>query len=132
MYGEIVKKLIEAAKLTMQNSYSIYSEFKVGAAVLADNGKIYSGTNIENASYGLTMCAERTAIFTAVSDGAKKIEFIVLVSEQENIITPCGACRQVILEFCDKNTKIIAADKNNNYKVFHIEELLPFAFELKK
>jgi len=94
--------LVMAAKRARTHSYSPYSGVKIGAAVLASNGSIYSGTNIENASYGLACCAERTAIFKAVSEGARKIVAIAVVGDSEEFTKPCGACRQVMVEFNPK------------------------------
>jgi cytidine deaminase len=93
------KSLIEAAMKARRQAYSPYSGVKIGAAVLTSDGKIFSGTNIENSSYGLSCCAERTAIFKAVSEGARKIITIAVVGESDEFTRPCGACRQVMVEF---------------------------------
>jgi cytidine deaminase len=123
------KKLIEMALDVKKNSYSPYSKFSVGAALLTDSGKVYTGVNIENVSFGATNCAERTAIFKAVSEeGELKIKAIAVCGDSDNIIFPCGVCRQVILEFGDKSTKIICGNKKGDFKVFSLEELLPYAF----
>ncbi|HUH82934.1 MAG TPA: cytidine deaminase [Nitrososphaerales archaeon] len=93
---------MKAAKRARANAYSPYSKVKIGAAVLTSDGSIYSGTNIENASYGLACCAERTAIFKAVSDGKRNLVAIAIVGKSEDFTSPCGACRQVMVEFNPK------------------------------
>ncbi|NLK63220.1 MAG: cytidine deaminase [Fusobacteria bacterium] len=125
-----IDTLIIKSKDVLKNSYSKYSNFKVGASVLGDNGKVYVGTNIENSSYGLTICAERVAIFSAVSDGVKLINKLVLTSEEDNYITPCGACRQVLSEFSNKYTEIILVNKKGEFIIKTVEELLPLAFKI--
>jgi len=120
------EKLLEAAKNARLLSYSPYSKFKVGAAVLTKNGKIYSGCNIENASYGITNCAERTAIFKAVSEGERDLTALVVVADTEGPVSPCGACRQVIAEF--KIDTIIMANLHNDIKTVTWQELLPYSF----
>lgn len=128
------KELIQLAINAAKNSYSPYSNYKVGAALLTKNGKVYLGTNIENSTYAATNCAERTAIFKAISEGEKEFEKIAIVGGQNGDFTdfcaPCGICRQVINEFCDKNFKIILGTKDLEYKEYTIEELLPLAFKL--
>ena len=126
-YQHLVSKAIEARK----NSYSPYSKFKVGAAVLTDDGKIYTGCNIENASYGATNCAERTAIFKAVSEGYKTIKAIAIVELQNDYTYPCGICRQVISEFATDNTKIILGKGETEYIIKTLDEILPGAFTKK-
>lgn len=109
----VLNALFQKASQTMQNSYSPYSKFKVGAAVLTKNGHIYGGTNIENASYGLTLCAERNAIFAAVCNGEREFKALVIVFKQKDLgplSTPCGACRQVMTEFCKPDMPIYTAD----------------------
>ncbi|MDR2426158.1 MAG: cytidine deaminase [Endomicrobium sp.] len=118
--------LIEKAKTAAKNSYNKYSKFAVGSAVLCANGKIYCAANIENVSYGLTSCAERNALFNAVSNGEKKIEAAAVWTKYGNIF-PCGACRQVIFELAPEADVII----NKNDKdiiVINIRDLLPFPF----
>ena len=132
----LVKAAIEATKY----AYVPYSNFKVGAAILAENGKIYTGCNIENASYSPTNCAERTAIFKAVSEGVTKFKKIAVVGgpngNLENYCPPCGVCRQVISEFADENFELILGTSENTYAVYNFfEEVLPLSFtskELKK
>lgn len=122
------KKLISLAQEMKEKSYSPYSNFRVGAAVLADSGKIYTGTNIENATYGATCCAERTAVFKAVSEGERKIDAVAIASDMNETIFPCGICRQVIAEFGNRDTKIICTNSNGECEVYRLEELLPKAF----
>ena len=123
------QQLLEYAKQTSLNSYSPYSDFKVGAAVLCDDNKVFCGTNVENASYGLSMCAERTAIFTAISNGCKNIKAVAISSKKGNV-TPCGACRQVISEF-SKTADIIYNTGKDKFKVEKISKLLPNSFNEK-
>lgn len=114
-----------------KKSYSPYSHFRVGAALLTKSGKVYTGCNIENAAYSATNCAERTAIFKAVSEGERDFEAIAIVGGKEGEISdfcaPCGVCRQVIAEFCQKDFKIVLGNKNK-FEVYTLDELLPFAF----
>ena len=128
------KDLVNAAKEAMKNSYSPYSDFKVGAALLSKDGKVYKGCNIENAAYGPSNCAERTAIFKAVSEGVKDFEAIAIVGGKSGIIEdfcpPCGVCRQVMAEFCHEDFKIILAGKADEIKEFSLGELLPESFGL--
>lgn len=123
----LVNQAIEARK----KAYTPYSNFQVGAAVLTKNNHVFRGCNIENASFGLTNCAERTAIFKAVSEGDQEIEAIVVVGDTEGPISPCGACRQVMAEFCDQDTKIILANLNGAIEETTILELLPGFFSSK-
>ncbi len=126
------KELLIKAKNAMKYSYSPYSDFKVGAAVLTFNDKVYTGTNIENASYSLTICAERVAIFKAVSEGEREIKAIAIISSSDEVISPCGSCRQVIKEFSRKSPEdvtIIMSDREmKKIMVAKIEELLPLSF----
>ena len=126
-YQDLVSKAIDARK----NSYSPYSNFKVGAAVLTYDGKIYTGCNIENASYGATNCAERTAIFKAVSEGYTTIKAIAIVGVENDYTYPCGICRQVIAEFASVDTKIILGKGETEYLVKTLDEILPGAFTKK-
>lgn len=125
------KKLILEALKYRERAYAPYSKFKVGAAVIMEDGKIYSGCNIENASYGATNCAERTAIFKAVSEGGKTIKAIAIVGDLNNYTYPCGICRQVIEEFSDDSTDIVLAKNENDYIVKSLDEILPGAFSKK-
>lgn len=123
----LINKAIEART----KAYAPYSRFQVGAAVLTKSKKVYLGCNIENASYGLTNCAERTAIFKAVSEGEQEIEAIVVIGDTDGPIAPCGACRQVLAEFCDENTMIILANLKGDRFETSISELLPRSFSSK-
>ncbi len=120
---ELILKAIEAQK----NSYSPYSNFAVGAALLCSDDTVYTGVNIENASFSLTNCAERTAFFKAVSESKRDFSMIAVVGDN-TYLPPCGACRQVMAEFCDKNFRIIFAKNENDYIVKTLEEILPFSF----
>lgn len=120
-------KLYEKAVEAKKYAYVPYSNFRVGAAVLTKDGKVYTGCNIECASYGGTNCAERTAIFKAVSEGNREFEAIAIASDNNTYTFPCGICRQVIFEF-GKKIKIIVGKQNGEIKVFSIEELLPYGF----
>lgn len=126
-----LKKLILSAKEAREFAYAPYSNFKVGAAVLTDDGKIYTGCNIENASYGATNCAERTAIFKAVSEGHKIIKAIAIMGSSEDFTYPCGICRQVISEFASEDIKIIIVKNEDEYIVRTMEEILPGTFTRK-
>jgi cytidine deaminase len=123
----LVEKAIEARS----KAYVPYSKFQVGAAIVTNNDEVYLGCNIENASYGLTNCAERTAIFKAVSEGATEIKAIAVVGDTEGPISPCGACRQVIAEFSNEDTKIYLANLNGDVKETTISEILPGYFSSK-
>ena len=122
-------KLIKEAKTAAKHSRSKYSKFSVGSAVLCSNGKIYRGANIENASYGLTNCAERSALFNAVSAGEKNIEIIAVWTKSGNAF-PCGACRQVILELAP-NADVAVNRNNKDIAVINIKDLLPYSFSEK-
>lgn len=121
-----IQKLMDCAIKARENAYSPYSHFAVGAALLCEDGTLYEGCNIENASYGLTNCAERTAIFKAVSEGHIKFKAFAVVADTEGPCAPCGACRQVMAEF--KIPLIIMGNLMGNIKIVTIEELLPFSF----
>ena len=126
-------ELVEAAIDSLNYSYTPYSHFKVGAALLSKDQKVYQGCNIENASFTPTNCAERTAFFKAVSEGVTEFEAIAIVGGKEgdceDLCPPCGVCRQVMMEFCNPKTfKVILADKKKNYKIYTLEEILPLGF----
>lgn len=121
-----IQKLMDCAIKARENAYSPYSHFAVGAALLCEDGTLYEGCNIENASYGLTNCAERTAIFKAVSEGHIKFKALAVVADTEGPCAPCGACRQVMAEF--KIPLIIIGNLMGNIKIVTMEELLPFSF----
>jgi len=123
------KDLIDEAFKAQTKSLAKYSRFKVGAALETADGKIYHGANIENASYSLTVCAERTAMFTALLQGERKFKRIAIVSDSPNITAPCGACRQVLNEFCEPDFEIIMANKNGEYEIKTLGELLPYGFK---
>lgn len=133
MFNILISKAMEARK----GAYAPYSKYLVGAALLTDNMTVYTGCNIENASYGATNCAERTAIFKAVSEGERNFKAIAIVgapadSEMDTVFSeyafPCGMCRQVIQEFCKPDFTIIVAKSLEDYKVFTLKELLPYGF----
>lgn len=125
------KHLIDEALEARKKAYTPYSNFQVGAAILTKSQKVFLGCNIENASYGLTNCAERTAIFKAVSEGEKGIEAIVVVGDTDGPISPCGACRQVMAEFCDENTKVYLTNVKGDVVETSIQQLLPGSFSSK-
>ncbi|MCQ6268714.1 cytidine deaminase [Fictibacillus sp. WQ 8-8] len=125
------KWLVDQAIKARQKAYVPYSKFQVGAALLTENDLLFLGCNIENASFGMTNCAERTAIFKAVSEGEHTIKAIAVVGETEGPISPCGACRQVIAEFCNTDTRIILANLKGDIKETTISELLPGFFSSK-
>ena len=134
-YDDLISKAIEMT----ERSYVPYSHFHVGAALLDKNGKIWTGCNIENAAYGPSNCAERTAVFKAVSEGARDFEAIAIVGGPEDeagkvqiqdFCPPCGVCRQVLSEFCNKDFKIILANGKGEQKVFTLGQLLPESFSL--
>lgn len=128
-----MQKLINAAMQARTKSYSPYSGYSVGAAVLTASGEIFSGCNIENASYGATMCAERTAIFSAVAAGHKNFTAIAIVGGKDgeaDLPYPCGMCRQVLSEFCDKDFKVIIARSETDFEEYALGELLPHSFLL--
>ena len=126
------KQLIETAVKAREMAYAPYSHYKVGAALLAKSGKIYTGCNVENASFTPTNCAERTAFFKAISEGDREFEMIAIVvgkdgEELSKNCTPCGVCRQVMTEFCDKDFKIILGTPDD-FKVLTLEEIMPYSF----
>lgn len=121
-------RLINSARNAAPRAYAPYSRFRVGAAVISNRGKVYAGTNVENASYGLTVCAERTAIFKAVAAGERKITALAVYTDTENPTPPCGACLQVLSEFSTNPIVILAS--RQKVKIFRLRELLPFRFRL--
>ena len=129
----MIGKLIDTAIEQLKFSYTPYSNFKVGAALLAKNGEIFTGCNIENASYTPTNCAERTAFFKAVSEGVREFRAICIVGGKDGKLTeytaPCGVCRQVMMEFCNPKTfQIILAVDKERYEIYTLEELMPLGF----
>ncbi|MEW4069348.1 MULTISPECIES: cytidine deaminase [Bacillus] len=125
------KKYIEEANKMLSKAYIPYSKFPVGAALVTKEGKIYTGCNIENASYGLCNCAERTAIFKAVSEGERDFSYLVITGETDGPISPCGACRQVIAEFCDPKMPVVLTNVKGDEKEVTVEQLLPGAFSIE-
>ncbi len=121
------RSLILAASKVRENSYAPFSRFKVGAAVLTQTGRIYTGCNIENSSFGLTICAERVAIFRAIADGERKFKAIAIVTATRNFTPPCGACRQVLSDLAG-NIVVVMVNTNNQIKTVRLRSLLPFAF----
>lgn len=124
------KELVEAAREVRERAYAPYSNFQVGAAVRTKQGKIYTGCNVESASYGLTVCAERVAIWKAVSEGEKDFEEIAVVVDTEELTPPCGVCRQIIWEFCG-DVPVILANLKGDAETVQMSELLPRAFDTK-
>ena len=133
MTREKARRLIGAASAQLKYSYAPYSDFRVGAALLARDGRVYTGCNIENAAYGPSNCAERTAFFKAVSEGARDFEAICVVGGKAGRLTsytpPCGVCRQVMMEFCNpEEFQVILATGTEDYKTYRLKELLPLGF----
>lgn len=131
---KLANRLLNAAKIAQRNAYAPYSHYRVGAALLATNGKTYIGCNVENASFGVTNCAERTALFSAIADGAR--EFIALAvvggidNTFDNSIVPCGICRQALVEFCKEDFPVILKN-NNTYRIISLGDFLPHSFSPK-
>lgn len=126
------EKLLSAALAAREKAYAPYSNFHVGSALLSGSGRIYSGCNVENASFGLTICAERNAIFQMVAAGDTEIVELLVIGESEEFLPPCGACRQVIAEFAQPQTKIYMGDRRGQLQKTSVAELIPFIFFLKK
>ena len=122
--AELIKSAIDAK----EKSYSPYSNFRVGAALLTKDGKVYQGANIENAAYGVTICAERTAVFTAKLDGVEEFSAIAVTSDSKDYIPPCGSCRQVLLELCGEELDVHITNGIGEVKTLKLKELLPFSF----
>ena len=123
-YEALIAKAMEAR----EKAHAPYSNFAVGAALLAKSGRVYTGCNVENASYGLSICAERVAVFKAISEGERDFEALAVVTEKG--VTPCGACRQVLIEF-GEDIQVIVANGAGEYRIFGLRELLPEAFTPK-
>ncbi|MEK3890690.1 cytidine deaminase [Bacillus sp. FSL K6-3431] len=123
-----VEELIKEAEAARDKAYVPYSQFPVGAALLSAAGKVYHGCNIENAAYGLCNCAERTAIFKAISEGDREFTMLAVTADTKRPVPPCGACRQVIAELCPKDMKVILSNGRGEMKEVTVETLLPFAF----
>ncbi len=122
-------RLIELAQEAAKKAYAPYSDFKVGAALLCKSGNVYTGCNVENSSYGASNCAERTAVFKAVSEGERDFVKIAIVSEKGGLTFPCGICRQVLSEFMPNGSIVLYSDEQG-IKEFALNELLPYAFKL--
>lgn len=123
-----IDTLIELAKEARSKAYVPYSKFQVGAVLITDNDEAILGCNVENASYGLANCAERTAIFKAVSEGKRKFKKLIVIGDTPGPISPCGACRQVISEFCAKDMPVIMANLSGEIQETTVAELLPWSF----
>lgn len=128
MPADVIQVLLEVAKNARKNAYVPYSKYRVGAALLASSGNVYAGCNVENASYGLAICGERTAYVKAISEGER--EFVAIAVMTDNAGTPCGACRQFMAEF-GLDTAVVLADKKGNYTLHTVGSLLPGAFVLQ-
>jgi cytidine deaminase len=126
------KELLKAARQARKKAYAPYSSFRVGAAVLGGNGKIYSGCNVENASYGLTSCAERNAIFAMVAAGEKEIREVLVIGAGTEFLPPCGACCQVIAEFATPEVVVHMCNSSGKCRQTSVTELVPFIFHLLK
>ena len=131
-YTELIKKALEARR----NAYVPYSGYQVGAALLTADNKIYCGCNVENASYGATNCAERTAFFKAVSEGERKFIAIAVVGGKDldfkDYFTPCGVCRQVMAEFCDESFRVLVGKNGDEYLSLTLGDILPYSFSSEK
>ena len=122
--------LIDEAIEVSKKAYVNYSHFPVGAVLIDENGRKFKGVNMENSSFGLSLCAERNAISTAVTEGMKGMKLIVVTGDTDVPISPCGACRQVMSEFAGKDTRIILSNYKKDYKIYTMDELLPYSFKL--
>lgn len=129
MNQQTKKELVSIATDMLEMAYVPYSKFPVGAALLTKDGQVYSGCNIENASYGLSNCAERTAFFKAVSEGNKAFDYLVITGNTDEPISPCGACRQVMAEFCAPDMPVLLTNNLGKVKETTVKELLPGAFQ---
>lgn len=128
---KMIKELINKAIQAREKSYSPYSNFKVGASVMGESGKIYSGCNIENAAYSPTICAERVAIFKAISNGEREIKKIALIGSTDSFTYPCGVCRQVMIEFASDDFEIIVAKNIEEYVSYSLDDLMPNSFRAR-
>lgn len=125
-----LKELIQIAIENKKNSYSPYSKFRVSSLVLTKKGNIYKGVNIENAAYSVTICAERSALAGAISAGDREIDTIIITGDS-NMTYPCGVCRQFMAEFLDSNSKIVIANSVDDYKIYGLDDILPYNFSKK-
>lgn len=128
--AEVFQPLIEAARKAREQSVAPFSNFLVGAAIRTEGGRVYTGCNIESASYGLTVCAERVAIWKALSEGERNFTQLAVVADTESLTPPCGTCRQIIWEFA-RGADIVFANLEGQSEVFHIADLLPRAFDAR-
>lgn len=126
-----IKNMIRMANEAKDRAYAPYSNFRVGACLKGVSGAFYLGCNIENAAYSPSNCAERTALFKAVYEGERKFDALAITCDSENAAMPCGVCRQALAEFCDMDMPVIVANKDNEYTVIALGELLPYAFTPK-
>lgn len=124
-----IKNMIRMAMDARDRAYVPYSGFRVGACIKTHTGAYYLGCNIENASFGATNCAERTALFKAVYEGEREFEALAIVSDSSNYTVPCGICRQVLSEFCESDMPVICANNEGKYKVFTFGDMLPYSFK---
>lgn len=122
-------ELIAAAENACEKAYAPYSQFRVGAAILGSDGKVYCGCNVENASYGAAICGERTAAVKAVSEGVTSFEAIAIVSSQGGLTYPCGICRQFLSEFASENFRVLLKDKDGHIHTYKFSELMPYTFD---
>ena len=125
-----LEELIELAIENKKNSYSPYSKFRVSSVVLTKKGNIYKGVNIENAAYSVTICAERSALSSAISAGEKEIDTIIITGDSD-MTYPCGVCRQFMAEFLDTDSKIVIANSVEDYKIYGLKDILPYNFSKK-
>ena len=123
-----MNKLLEAALAARNNAHAPFSKFKVGAAIEDENGRIFTGCNVENATYGLTICAERVAVFKAISEGARKFTGIAVAADTEVLTPPCGACRQILWEFCG-DAELTLVNLRGKTETFHLKDLFPRPFD---
>jgi cytidine deaminase len=121
-------KLVEAAKAARENAHAPYSNFRVGAALRAKSGRVYTGCNVENATYGLTVCAERVAIFKAISEGERGFDAVAVVTDTDGLTPPCGACRQLLWEFCG-DAEVILANLKGRTETTRMSALFPRPFD---
>ncbi|MGX7031207.1 cytidine deaminase [Vagococcus zengguangii] len=123
---------VQLAQDAYTNSYVPYSHFPVGACLVAKDGQVFTGVNVENASFGLTNCAERTAFFKAVSEGQTEFQHLVVAAKSDDPVAPCGACRQVMIEFCEPTMGVTLVSKDGQLKETTVGELLPYSFTDKQ
>ena len=128
---DLISRMIKEAHSVLSNAYAPYSKYQVASSLCTENGNLYKGVNVENASFGLTLCAEASAICNMVSAGENKIKSMVILNGLDTLCAPCGACRQRIIEFADENTMIYLCNANTVIKSLTINELLPYAFRFK-